>query len=236
MTYRDSKGRMRDEFFDSKNQMNSVMIVDELSNAHYILNPIGKTGIKLSLQVKLDFSSLEKNKSDDVEIITIGDDKKIAEKRVIVLQSTLAKNGTKESTEKNGSPKKTEQIIIRTKKDNEFASNLNIQLSGNDKWRSKATAKNLGTKEIEGVKAEGRLLTYEIPVGEVGNVKAITITEETWTSPELKITLYSKMHDPRGGETIYQVRNLKRQDVPESMFVAPSDYKISEPLKKIELK
>jgi hypothetical protein len=95
-------------------------------------------------------------------------------------------------------------------------------------WSSKATTKELGTKDIEGVRAEGKLRSYTIPAGEVGNKNPITVSTETWTSPDLQLTVYSKHSDPRVGDTIYRLTNLKRAEPSLSLFTAPDGYTIKE--------
>jgi hypothetical protein len=91
-------------------------------------------------------------------------------------------------------------------------------------WSSKATTKELGFKDIEGVRAEGKLRSYTIPAGEIGNKNAITVSTETWTSPELQITVYSKHSDPRTGEVIYRLANVNRSEQPRALFSVPDDY------------
>ncbi|MDB5916560.1 MAG: hypothetical protein JWR40_794, partial [Massilia sp.] len=73
------------------------------------------------------------------------------------------------------------------------------------KWANKATTKDLGTRDIEGIKAEEKLRSYEILAGEVGNRNAITVSDETWHSPELQVTLTSKHRDPRAGDNVYRL-------------------------------
>ncbi|UUZ56405.1 hypothetical protein LP419_15065 [Massilia sp. H-1] len=80
---------------------------------------------------------------------------------------------------------------------------------GDMKWSSRASSKELGAKEIDGVKAQGKLRSYEIPADEIGNRNAIVVSTETWYSPELQVTLLSKHSDPRSGERIYRLANLE---------------------------
>jgi hypothetical protein len=93
-------------------------------------------------------------------------------------------------------------------------------------WSAKATTKELGTREIGGVRAEGKLRSYTIPAGEIGNKNAIVVSTETWTSPDLQMTVYSKHSDPRLGETVYRLANLKRGEQPLSLFSIPDGYKL----------
>lgn len=84
----------------------------------------------------------------------------------------------------------------------------------------------MGSKEFDGIKAEGKLVSYEIPAGEIGNTNPIIVSDESWTSPELQITVYSKHSDPRTGDRIYRLNNLKRDEVAATLFSIPSDYKV----------
>jgi len=99
---------------------------------------------------------------------------------------------------------------------------------GDLKWAAKASTKELGAKNIDGVKAEGKLRSYEIPAGEVGNRNPIVVSDENWYSPELQVTLYSKHHDPRTGDIVYRLSNLKREEPPAALFTVPSDYTVKD--------
>jgi hypothetical protein len=101
------------------------------------------------------------------------------------------------------------------------------------KWSTKRQTKPLGTRDFDGFKAEGKLVSYEIPAGEIGNVNPIVVSDETWTSAELQITKYLKHSVPRSGERIYRLGNVKRDEVAESMFVVPGDYKVRDLSKDI---
>jgi hypothetical protein len=91
-------------------------------------------------------------------------------------------------------------------------------------WQSKATTKEIGSKDFDGVRATGTLKSYTIPAGEVGNRNPITVTTESWYSPELQVTVYSKTSDPRSGDSIYRLANIRRNEQPMSLFAVPSDY------------
>jgi hypothetical protein len=81
---------------------------------------------------------------------------------------------------------------------------------------------------MAGVKAQGKLRSYEIPAGEIGNAKPIVVSDESWWSPELQITLYSKHSDPRSGDNIYRVDNLRRDEPSAALFTVPSDYTVKD--------
>ncbi len=93
-------------------------------------------------------------------------------------------------------------------------------------WSAKATTRELGSKDIDGIRVEGKMRSYTIPAGEIGNKNAISVTTETWTSPELQITVYSKHSDPRSGETVYKLAHLKRTEQPLTLFSIPDGYAV----------
>jgi hypothetical protein len=104
-------------------------------------------------------------------------------------------------------------------------------------WAAKATTKELGTKDIDGIRAEGKLRAYTIPAGELGNKNPITVSTETWVSPELQITLYSKHSDPRVGDKIYRLQNIKRSEQALDLFNVPEGYQVKEtPAMKFEVR
>jgi hypothetical protein len=83
----------------------------------------------------------------------------------------------------------------------------------------------LGTKEVEGVGAEGTRTTTTLPAGAIGNVRPIQIVSERWYSPELHVVVFSRRADPRFGETIYRLTNITRTEPDASLFQVPADYK-----------
>ena len=100
------------------------------------------------------------------------------------------------------------------------------------KWAARAVTKDLGTREIGGIKAEGKLRSYEIPAGEIGNSKAIVVADETWTSPELKVAVYTKHSDPRSGDVVFRLENIRREEPAAALFGVPADYTVQEPLRR----
>ncbi|MFO1282617.1 MAG: hypothetical protein U1F51_09125 [Burkholderiales bacterium] len=91
--------------------------------------------------------------------------------------------------------------------------------------RGKGETKSLGMREIDGVKADGTMTTHTIPAGEIGNEKPIVVMSERWFSPELHVVVYAKHSDPRTGDTIYRLANLKRGEPPAELFKVPADYR-----------
>ena len=90
----------------------------------------------------------------------------------------------------------------------------------------KGVTTSLGMKEFDGVRAEGKSTTWTIPAGEIGNRNPITVMSETWYSPELQLTVYSRHSDPRTGDSVYRLANIRRGEPPADLFKVPDDYKV----------
>jgi hypothetical protein len=87
---------------------------------------------------------------------------------------------------------------------------------------------DLGTQTIEGVAAEGRRTTVTYPEGMLGNDRPITTVSETWTSPELKLVVLTKMSDPRTGESTTRLANLSQSEPDAALFQVPADYSVQD--------
>jgi hypothetical protein len=90
----------------------------------------------------------------------------------------------------------------------------------------KGVAASLGTRDFDGVRAEGKSTTWTIPAGRIGNAKPINVVSESWYSPELQVTVYSRYSDPRTGESIYRLGSIKRGAPAGDLFLVPADYKV----------
>jgi hypothetical protein len=88
------------------------------------------------------------------------------------------------------------------------------------------TTASLGTQTINGVAAEGTRITRTIPAGAIGNEKPIVITVERWYSADLQTAVKTTRSDPRMGETIMQLTEIKRAEPDASLFQVPADYTI----------
>ena len=94
--------------------------------------------------------------------------------------------------------------------------------------RPAATTKeeSLGSRQIEGVMAVGRRITTSIPIGQIGNDRPIEITEERWESPELRLLVLSRRHDPQSGDIEYRLTNIRRAEPSADVFKVPADYTV----------
>jgi hypothetical protein len=106
-------------------------------------------------------------------------------------------------------------------------------MPGIQTFRFESTAKlgkgvttNLGSRDFDGVKAEGRSTTWTIAAGEIGNRSAIHVVSESWYSPELQVTVLSRNADPRTGETIYRLAGIKRGEPAAELFKVPEEYRL----------
>ncbi|WP_269531050.1 hypothetical protein [Chitinimonas sp. BJYL2] len=86
--------------------------------------------------------------------------------------------------------------------------------------------KSLGSKEIDGIKAEGSQTVRVIAAGKVGNEKPIQIVSERWYAPDLKVVLATSTRDPRYGETSYRLSKIKRSEPDANLFKPPAGFKV----------
>lgn len=128
---------------------------------------------------------------------------------------------------------------------NDFANKSQIFLDMNNKIAKKnrlgdnpppeprepenATSESLGTKMIDGIKAEGTRTSFDIPVGEIGNDKPIKVVSERWFSPELQLLVMSRHLDPIAGEHVFKLTNIKRAEPSPDLFVVPAGFRIENP-------
>lgn len=90
----------------------------------------------------------------------------------------------------------------------------------------KGVTTNLGMKDFDGVKAEGKSTVWTIAAGEIGNRNPINVSSESWYSPDLQLAVYSRYNDPRTGETIYRLAGIRRAEPAADLFRVPADYEL----------
>lgn len=88
------------------------------------------------------------------------------------------------------------------------------------------TEEKLAPRTIEGLRVDGVRRTSTIAPGSIGNERAIVVTTEEWTSPELKALVLSEFSDPRTGTSTYKLVNVRRGEPPSSLFQVPADYAV----------
>jgi hypothetical protein len=85
----------------------------------------------------------------------------------------------------------------------------------------------LGSQQLEGLLVIGRRITRTIPVGVEGNDHVLTTVTETWASSVMGITLLKKSSDPRSGDMVRRMTNLRQTEPNAALFQVPADYTIS---------
>lgn len=231
MSYRDSAGRTRQEVRDGKGEVRSVTIHDARSGITYLLKPRERSATRIG--------------AGQADARAAGEAAHAAARARV---EQMRKGGTAGAAE--GGPGGEEIILTRVQRANGEAGrhireNVRIHAGGDGaaaqhigplianafgdvKWSSRGVSKDLGTREFEGVKAEGRLRSYEIPAGAVGNRNPITVSDETWFAPALQVTVYAKHSDPRSGERVYRLTGIRRDEPAASLFSVPADYSVKD--------
>ena len=90
-----------------------------------------------------------------------------------------------------------------------------------------AKKETLPLQNIEGVFATGARTTVTIPAGEIGNQLPISLVDEAWYSPDLRVNVMTKHSDPRSGETTYRLTQISRAEPDPQLFQVPADYTIT---------
>ena len=93
-----------------------------------------------------------------------------------------------------------------------------------DMPRPQMSSEKLGTQTIEGVLAEGIRQASTWEVGSQGNDRPISVVNETWMSPALKVMILNKSTDPRSGEHTQKLTNISQAEPPADFFQPPADY------------
>jgi hypothetical protein len=100
-----------------------------------------------------------------------------------------------------------------------------IRPEGSNDSRPSTTKEDLGTQQIDGFSVQGRRFTTIYPIGSRHNDQPITMTRETWFSPDLGIDLLEKDTDPINGDRETDV-TLDVSEPDAALFQVPADYTI----------
>jgi hypothetical protein len=253
MAYRDSAGRTRQEVADAKGDIKVVTIHDPVAGATWILKPQDRTATKIARLGEAERLAARKaaeagrkageeararveQMRRDGSLPTVERHKLADGKEEIIVKRVVRADGT-------AAPRPTEDVRIALETGLNAQRDLQTRLApltagvfGDMKWSKNATTKDLGSRDFNGIKAEGKLRSYEIPAGEIGNRNPIVVSDESWYAPDLQVTVYTKHSDPRSGDTVFRLDNLKREEPAASLFAVPSDYTVKDPLAKLAAK
>ena len=220
--YRDSEGRTRLETPET------ITITDPVANVTYLLNPKTMTGNKLNMAA----GTFTMNRTNTVTSSTgatsftftttaSGPD----ETKVFV------HDGTSEVTV---SANVDEAKRLAEAKATAIAGSLSGAVAaGNVKVVTRGTMKTgpgepIGKQMIEGIQAEGMRHVMTIPAGEIGNDRPLQVTNESWYSPELSLTVMTKRSDPRTGDETFRLTNINRSEPAPYLFQLPAGYQLNE--------
>lgn len=248
MSYRDSAGRTRTETRNAKDEVVSVIINDPVAGVRYILRPRDKRATRIAAPNAAAIAARlqAREASGEARVAAgaaraAGAQARVAAEGARVHVETLRRDGkladgerviVKRIERSGGADGESRDISIRIAQPGLgplLATQLGPALESSldkRKWETK----DLGTREFNGVKANGSERSYEIPAGEIGNRHPIVVSTETWTSPELQVVVYQKRSDPRAGDNVLRLEELKREEPAAALFTVPSDYTVRDPL------
>jgi hypothetical protein len=97
------------------------------------------------------------------------------------------------------------------------------------------TIESIGERTIQGIRAQGCRVTTFIPAGAIHNEQAVTVTDDSWTSYDMRLTLLKTHHDPGTGEDeTVELDNINRTEPNPSLFVPPPGYEVQDLQKQRE--
>jgi hypothetical protein len=245
LTYRDSAGRTREEVRDDNGSVRIININDTVADTRLVLNPARKTATKISTgKLSMDLQK----KIDEARARAMEKVKAVREKTDKLTGNTRTHSQLSISESSDQEPVNVKVIsvngetevsvngkVTKLEAEKEHSALLEAMKNGpmmnafrDRPYAAKSTTRDLGSRDFEGVRAEGKTTSYTIPAGEIGNRNPITVSTESWFAPDLQVTVYSRQSDPRYGDTIYRLTNIKRSEPAIALFGVPNDYTLKE--------
>jgi hypothetical protein len=240
MAYRDSAGRTRHEVVDAKGELKVITIQDPVAGATWILKPQDRSAVKIARPGEAARKAVAEARAKVAQMRKDGamptvERRKLEDgKEEIIVKRVVRTDGAAGPAGNAG-----ENVRIALETGLNAQRDLHTRLAplaasafGDMKWSKNASTRDLGTRDFNGIKAEGKQRSYEIPAGEIGNRNPIVVSDETWYAPDLQVTVYTKHSDPRSGDTVFHLDSIKRDEPAASLFAVPSDYTVKDPLAK----
>jgi hypothetical protein len=84
----------------------------------------------------------------------------------------------------------------------------------------------LGTRNIQGLRAEGTRSSYTVPIGRDQNDKPYVVVHESWYSPKLKIVILETNDDSSSGNTRNELIEINLGEPDTKQYRPPADYVI----------
>ena len=202
--YRDGEGRIRRDGPDQ------ITIWDPVAGASYFLDPQAKTARKVPVGIVT-----ARAKSGGTVTVTTSS----------TMSKTVTVSGTSASTEKVAA----EELAAEKVQIDKLAMPDGLSIAAVYTKRATGAAGNkesLGTQTMEGVNAEGSRTTSTIEAGAVGNDRPIQVVSERWYSPDLQTAVMTRRNDPRTGEEIFRLTNIRRAEPGAYLFQVPAGYQM----------
>jgi hypothetical protein len=219
--YRDSEGRTRRETPDN------ITITDPVAGTTYMVNP--KTNAVRKLQTANNYFYRSAG-AMTAGIPAMGEGAPTTfSVDTADGQTNIAVNG------KQLDPKAVQELIAKAKAEGSAETKAGFVLADGPVngyafatgarrvMISSKAGESLGKKNIEGVIADGTRNAETIEAGAIGNDRPIQVVNEHWFSEELGMMVYSKRSDPRTGDEIFRLTNIRRGDPPAYLFQAPAE-------------
>jgi hypothetical protein len=227
--YRDGEGRTRQESYRD-GELRSIYITDPVAGASYTLLPRNKVAVKVAggTTPRADFAPSEIRVSRDKNVIIVDKDGKPGSReevhvRVISNDEDLPAPPAPPAPPMPPMPPMPDLDAIAPVAPLPGIPSVHFESTAH---LGKGVTTKLAVKDFEGVKAEGTQTVWTIPAGKIGNRAPINITRETWTSPDLQLTVYSRYNDPRSGESVYRLAGVKRAEPSADLFKIPDGYSV----------
>ena len=215
LVYRDSEGRTRRE------TPNSIMITDPVANVTYMLNTKSMTGNKLAMAA----GTFTMSRTNTVSSSTGGTSFTFTttadgpgETMIVIQDGTVGTTTTPNEAKLRAEAKANLDTVVAG----------GVTVKGPTKLAFARPGESLGKQTIEGVEAEGTRHVTTIAAGDIGNDRPIQITNESWYSADLKLTVMTKRSDPRTGDETFHLTNINRTEPAPYLFQVPAGYTISE--------
>ncbi len=100
--------------------------------------------------------------------------------------------------------------------------------AGTDASRPNVVRTTLAPQSVNGVLATGTQHVETIPVGAIGNARAIQTSRVMWVSNDLKVPVQIKSSDPRFGNTDMELTNIIPAEPSAALFVVPAGYTVKQ--------
>ncbi|MBL8310156.1 MAG: hypothetical protein JNL19_07030 [Burkholderiales bacterium] len=228
---RDSEGRTRQELRQADGSAR-VFINDPVAKEAYIVDPQKQTACRAGFDERAIHDCFRQMK---------GDWKPLGFGFIASNRSGIAMMSTRDDVNVTISPRAqildfTQGITVNRERGAGSAAPLPptppvppaLANAGTSGVTTQLTREKKTGQPYEGLSVDTERSVEIVAAGAIGNSKAIETVVEKYYSPELKMTVYHRRIDPRNGESLYRMTDIKRGDPDASLFRPPASYAMSE--------